>query len=91
MRRRSRTKRKRIRGDIIVERFACLTARTFGQGKLLSQYSTLDVPWKSDEEATVRWILERNPEFFSKQDPFHMVMRNSCSKVGFEAASGSSP
>jgi hypothetical protein len=39
-------------------------------GRLLSQYSTLDVPWKSDEEAAVRWMLERDPESFSKQIPF---------------------
>ncbi|PWU20705.1 MAG: hypothetical protein C5B50_03380 [Verrucomicrobia bacterium] len=39
-------------------------------GRLLSEYSTLDVPWKSDEEAAVHWILERDPEFFSKQIPF---------------------
>jgi hypothetical protein len=39
-------------------------------GKLLSDYSRLDVPWKSDEEAAVRWILERDADFFSKQIPF---------------------
>lgn len=38
--------------------------------KLLSEYSTLDVPWKSDEEAAVRWILDRDPMFFEKQLPF---------------------
>jgi hypothetical protein len=39
-------------------------------GKRLSEYSTLDVPWKSDEEAAVRWILSRDPDFFAKQIPF---------------------
>jgi hypothetical protein len=39
-------------------------------GKLLSEYSRLDVPWKSDEDAAVRWILEREPRFFAKQLPF---------------------
>lgn len=33
-------------------------------------YSKLDVPWKSDEEAAVRWILEKQPDFFAKQLPF---------------------
>jgi hypothetical protein len=39
-------------------------------GELLSDYSRLDVPWKSDEEAVVRWILERDGDFFSRQIPF---------------------
>ncbi len=39
-------------------------------GRLLSDYSRLDVPWKSDEEAAVQWILEREPDFFAKQLPF---------------------
>jgi hypothetical protein len=38
--------------------------------KLLSEYSKQDVPWKSDEAAAVRWILERQPDFFSKHLPF---------------------
>jgi hypothetical protein len=38
--------------------------------KLLSGYSKLDVPWKSDEEAAVRWIIDRNPDFFSQHMPF---------------------
>ena len=41
-----------------------------GYDKLLREYSTLDVPWKSDEEAAVRWILSREPDFFSRQIPF---------------------
>jgi len=39
-------------------------------GKLISEYSRLDVPWKSDEDAAVRWILEKNPDFFNKELPF---------------------
>ena len=39
-------------------------------GKLISEYARLDVPWKSDEDAAVRWILEKEPEFFAKQLPF---------------------
>jgi hypothetical protein len=39
-------------------------------GKLISEYSTLDVPWKSDEDAAVRWILEKEPGFFAKHLPF---------------------
>ena len=39
-------------------------------GKLISEYSTLDVPWKSDEDAAVRWILEQEPDFFARQLPF---------------------
>lgn len=37
---------------------------------LVSEYSKLDVPWKSDEEAAVRWILGRNPDFFARRLPF---------------------
>ena len=39
-------------------------------GKLISEYARLDVPWQSDEEAAVRWILEKEPDFFAKQLPF---------------------
>ena len=38
--------------------------------KLVYDYQRLDVPWKSDEEATVQWILRRDPEIFSKHIPF---------------------
>jgi hypothetical protein len=38
--------------------------------KLLTEYSALDVDWKSDEEAAVKWILQREPDFFEKQLPF---------------------
>jgi hypothetical protein len=38
--------------------------------KLLENYSKLDVPWKSDEEAAVRWILKQQPDWFSKNMPF---------------------
>jgi hypothetical protein len=37
---------------------------------LLREYSQLDVPWQSDEEAAVRWLLKRKPDFFSKHLPF---------------------
>lgn len=37
---------------------------------LLYEYQRLDVPWKSDEEAAVKWILKRDPRFFAKQIPF---------------------
>jgi len=39
-------------------------------GKLLSEYSELDVPWKSDEEAAVTWMLKRDPELFARRIPF---------------------
>lgn len=39
-------------------------------GRLISEYAKLDVPWKSDEDAAVRWILEKEPDFFTKQLPF---------------------
>lgn len=39
-------------------------------GKLLSEYSRLDVPWTSDEEAAARWAVSREPDFFSKELPF---------------------
>ena len=39
-------------------------------GKLISEYARLDVPWQSDEDAAVRWILEKEPDFFAKQLPF---------------------
>ena len=38
--------------------------------KLLHNYSKLNVPWKSDEEAAVRWILKQQPKFFAKNIPF---------------------
>jgi len=37
---------------------------------LLQEYAKLDVPWKSDEEAAVRWMLKRDPDLFSKHLPF---------------------
>jgi hypothetical protein len=37
---------------------------------LLTEYCKLDVPWKSDEDAAVRWILKKDPNFFKKQIPF---------------------
>ena len=38
--------------------------------KLVLDYARMDVPWSSDEEAAVRWILERDPGFFVKHIPF---------------------
>ncbi|MEO5802721.1 MAG: hypothetical protein ABIR24_04265 [Verrucomicrobiota bacterium] len=38
--------------------------------QLLLKYSDLDVDWESDEEAAVKWILQREPKFFEKQLPF---------------------
>jgi hypothetical protein len=37
---------------------------------LCREYSRLDVPWASDEEAVVRWILDREPDYFSHRLPF---------------------
>lgn len=37
---------------------------------LRQQYSRMNVPWRSDEEATVRWILKDQPDFFAHQLPF---------------------
>jgi hypothetical protein len=34
------------------------------------EYHTLDVPWTGDQEAMVKWILHREPDFFEKQLPF---------------------
>lgn len=39
-------------------------------GKLAAGYAKLDVPWKSDEDAAVRWILEKQPDFFTRHLPF---------------------
>jgi len=36
----------------------------------LRQYRALDVPWTSDEEAAVKWILEQEPDFFERALPF---------------------
>ena len=36
----------------------------------MQQYWELDVPWVSDEEALVKWILQQEPDFFSKHIPF---------------------
>jgi len=39
-------------------------------GEFLSEYAKLDVPWRSDEEAAVGWILKRAPDFFGRSLPF---------------------
>jgi hypothetical protein len=36
----------------------------------MKKYWKLDVPWVSDEEALVKWILRQDPKFFSKHIPF---------------------
>lgn len=36
----------------------------------LREYARQDVPWTSDEEAAVRWIVEREPNFFDTELPF---------------------
>ena len=41
---------------------------------VVSEYSSLDVPWKSDEEAAVKWILEREPDFFEKENGLSLSM-----------------
>jgi hypothetical protein len=38
--------------------------------ELLMTYLKMDVPWVSDEEAAVKWILENDPNFFEKPAPF---------------------
>jgi hypothetical protein len=38
--------------------------------KLLAEYARMDVPWKSDEQAAVAWILEKQPDFFARHLPF---------------------
>jgi hypothetical protein len=45
--------------------------------KLFSEYQALPVPWTSDEEAGVRWILDRHPDFFAKHLPLigYIVVR----------------
>ncbi len=34
------------------------------------EYMKMDVPWKSDEEATAKWILSKDSKFFEKSIPF---------------------
>ncbi len=36
----------------------------------MKKYQQMDVSWGSDEEAMVKWILEQDPQFFSKNIPF---------------------
>lgn len=38
--------------------------------KLVMQYSRMDVPWGSDEEAAVKWILADDPDFLERSLPF---------------------
>jgi len=34
------------------------------------QFGKLDVPWRDDEEALVKWIVAKEPNFFEKSFPF---------------------
>mgnify|MGYP001573502240 CR=1 FL=1 len=36
----------------------------------MDKYRKMDVPWVSDEEALVKWILAQDAQFFSKSIPF---------------------
>ncbi len=38
--------------------------------QLLREYEQLDVPWINDEEAAVKWMLKKHPDFFSQHLPF---------------------
>ena len=38
--------------------------------RLFWEYSKMDVPSRSDEEAAVKWILQKQPDFFEKNLPF---------------------
>jgi hypothetical protein len=38
--------------------------------ELLMKYQSLDVPWTSDEEAAVEWIVKNDPNFFNNPAPF---------------------
>ncbi len=38
--------------------------------QLFSEYSKMDVPWRNDEEAAVKWILKSQPNFFETNQPF---------------------
>jgi hypothetical protein len=44
----------------------------------VSQYSSMDVPWKSDAEAAVKWILTQEPDFFEKHIPFIGYLQFLC-------------
>ena len=48
-----------------------IPSREHGEyGRFVAEYSRMDVPWSSDEEAAVRWIVGRDPDFFAKRIPF---------------------
>jgi hypothetical protein len=36
----------------------------------LQEFALLDVPWRSDEDAACRWIVQKNPVFFEDNLPF---------------------
>lgn len=53
--------------------------------RYLMEYQRLDVPWASDEEAGVKWILQRDPNFFATSLPFIGYIQVLCegSNEGF--------
>jgi hypothetical protein len=55
----------RFTGQLVVPRQASAEYHA-----LVARYMKLDVPWRSDEEACVRWILRSQPGFFAKHQPF---------------------
>jgi hypothetical protein len=59
------TTARRFAGEIAVS-----SAERRSYASYVSAYSRLDVPWGNDEEAAVKWILQTEPDFFSKQIPF---------------------
>ena len=64
------TEEKRTPGRFFSAMVQVPRAESDHYGDLLSQYAKLDVPWTSDEEAAVKWMLDREPDFFAKQLPF---------------------
>ena len=51
---------------------------------LVLKYSTLNVPWQSDQEAAVKWILTSDPHFFEKNLPFAGYLQFLCKGDGFQ-------
>lgn len=70
---------KTYRGTVSVPR----RARERYDG-LLQEYRKRDVPWPSDEEAAVRWILQKEPDFFAHELPFvgHLQLLYETSALG---------
>jgi hypothetical protein len=57
-------------GAFFKGRVSTVSSDRLSYAKHKMHYESLDVPWKSDEEALVKWILEKEPDFFGKQRPF---------------------